>query len=150
MFEYAFGTGCILGQYSPLEPATTYYLKVRAKNLNYEYSEFDTTVSTATLPADAPPAPPSGLAVAVKVSTTQITLTWTDNADNEIGFRIERTVIDGEYTEIGSVDADVTTYTDTELEIDTTYYYRVLAYNEIGDSEYSNAIAAEAGKINES
>ncbi|MGB2998201.1 MAG: fibronectin type III domain-containing protein, partial [Phycisphaerae bacterium] len=63
----------------------------------------------------------------------------TDNSDNETGFKILRkTGAGGEWGQIDTVGADVTTYNDTGLAGLTTYYYRVRAYNEVGNSAYSN------------
>lgn len=77
------------------------------------------------------------------VSYSRIDLNWQDNSDNEIGFNIERkTGAGGTYCEIATLEADVTTYSDTGLSGDTTYYYRVRAYNDAGDSSYSNEDSA--------
>ena len=92
--------------------------------------------STPT-PPPASPDPPSKLA-ATAVSQTQIDLTWQDNSNNEDGFYIERKLgAGGNYNVIDTVGANVTTYSDSGLSGNTTYYYRVYAYNGIGGS-YSN------------
>ncbi|RJQ22793.1 MAG: fibronectin type III domain-containing protein [Nitrospiraceae bacterium] len=84
------------------------------------------------------PNAPAGL-TAIVVSSSQINLSWTDNSNNEAGFKIERKAgIGGTYTQIASVGADVTAYPDTGLTAGTAYYYRVRAYNSFGDSAYSN------------
>jgi len=86
----------------------------------------------------SPPNVPSGLTASV-ISSSQINLAWTDNSINETGFKIERkTGVDGTYSQIAAVLADVTAYSDTGLSAGITYYYRVRAYNGIGDSAYSN------------
>ncbi len=65
---------------------------------------------------------------ATAVAYNLIKLQWQDNSDNEIGFNIERkTGAGGTYSEIATLEADVTTYSDTGLSEDTTYYYRVRA-----------------------
>ncbi len=87
------------------------------------------------------PAAPSGL-TAIAVSSSQIDLSWTD-VSNEDGYKIERkTGVNGTYSEITTVSANTTTYSDTGLSASTTYYYRVKAYNLAGDSEYSNEASA--------
>ena len=83
----------------------------------------------------APPAPTNLSATAV--SSSQINLSWTDNAANESGFRIERSADGAAFTEIGVVTANVTTYADTSLSPATQYRYRVRAYNAIGPSPFT-------------
>ena len=88
------------------------------------------------------PDAPSNLE-AIAISSTRIDLVWRDNSDNELGFKIERnTVVGGSYTEIGIVDADITTYSDIGVSPDTTYYYKVRAYNKGGNSDYTSLASA--------
>ncbi|MDP2606994.1 MAG: fibronectin type III domain-containing protein [Deltaproteobacteria bacterium] len=69
----------------------------------------------------------------------QLTLTWSDNSSNENGFNIERRVsTTGSYSKIASAGVNVVSYTDTNLQSNTTYCYRVQAYNSTGTSAYSN------------
>jgi fibronectin type III domain protein len=72
------------------------------------------------------------------VSSSQIDLSWTDASDNETGFKIERSTDGTTFAEIGTVGANVATYSDTGLAESTIYYYRVRAVNTGGDSDYSN------------
>ncbi|MEN8126944.1 MAG: putative Ig domain-containing protein, partial [Planctomycetota bacterium] len=107
----------------------------------------DTAVLNITVvPAPSPPAAPSGLS-ATAIATTRIDLTWVDNADNETGFKIERSIrTNGSFVEIATVGADVTSYSDTTVRKGTTYYYRVRATNGDGDSAYSNEANATTPK----
>ena len=99
----------------------------------------------SSIPADAigggtppePPAAPSNL-IANAVACDQVDLAWTDNADNETGFRIERSANGVSFGEIDTVGANVTTYSDTTAAENTTYWYRVRAYNGAGNSAYTN------------
>jgi YVTN family beta-propeller protein len=84
------------------------------------------------------PEAPTDLA-ATPESDTRNDLSWTDNSFDESGFTIERKgVSDETYAEIDAVDANVTNYSDTGLAPDTAYSYRVRAYNDHGNSDYSN------------
>ncbi|MEI6209494.1 MAG: DUF1566 domain-containing protein [Desulfuromonadales bacterium] len=100
-----------------------------------------TDVGTITMlpvtPATAPTAP-SGL-TASAISSSQINLTWADNATTETGFKIERkSGTSGTYAQIGTAAANAASYNDTGLTASTAYYYRVRATNSVGDSGYSN------------
>jgi hypothetical protein len=87
------------------------------------------------------PTAPTALSASA-VSTSQINLSWTDNASNETGFRIERSLNGTSFTEVGTVGANVTTYADTGLNASTQYWYRVRAANGTGLSDYSNSATA--------
>ena len=117
-----------------LSPATTYYFRVRAYNAsgNSGYSN----IANATT-KDVAPAAPTAL-TATGVSSTQINLAWTQNSGNETGFKIERGTDGTNFTQVATVGVNVVTYSDNTLLPNTQYYYRVRAYNSIGDSAYSN------------
>ena len=86
------------------------------------------------------PVGPTNL-TAMRASPTHIDLAWSDNSDpgfNEDGFRVERRKgTSGNYQEVAAVGQDVTTYSDP-LSEGGTYYYRIRAYNSLGNSSYSN------------
>jgi hypothetical protein len=84
---------------------------------------------------------PSDL-MAAGVSSSQIDLTWQDNSGDETGFRIERKTGAGSYSQIATVGADVTSYSNSGLSTGVTYYYRVRAYNSAGNSDYSDEASA--------
>jgi hypothetical protein len=80
-------------------------------------------------------AAPSGLFGA----SCKLALTWVDNSNDEDGFKIERaTSSAGPWIQIAQVGPDQTNYLDTTVIANSTYYYRVRAYNSQGDSAYSN------------
>ena len=120
---------------SGLNENTTYYYRVRAYNSEGNSGYSNTANATTNLSI---PAPPSNLQAQV-VSTSQINLSWDDNSVNETGFKIERkTGISGIFSQIAPVGANVVSYQNTGLDENTTYYYRVRAYNSAGNSSYSN------------
>jgi hypothetical protein len=91
-----------------------------------------------TVNAPPPPAAPSGLGASA-VSASQVNLSWTDNANNETGFSVERaTSAAGPFAQVGTAAANGTTFSDTTVSAATTYYYRVRAFNDAGNSAYSN------------
>lgn len=84
--------------------------------------------------------PPLNLS-ATAVSFSQIDLSWQDNSNNEDGFEIERSTNGIDYLILATVYSNVASYSDSGLTIATTYYYRVRAFNTIGDrSEWSNIV----------
>lgn len=95
----------------------------------------------------APPAAPTTLN-ATTVSSSRINLTWTDNASDESGFRIERCKNPNctNFAQITQVGADVTTFADTTVSKNTAYRYRVRAFNGAGNSAYSNTASAKTTK----
>jgi len=124
-----------------LEGCATYYYRVCAYN-NAGYSDHSNTASTTTPLAEGAPATPSSLTASV-LSSSQINVSWQDNATNETGFKIEQwTSATGSWIQITTVGANVNFYSNTDLSESTRYYYRVRAYNAAGNSSYSNTVNA--------
>ena len=99
-------------------------------------------------PTNSIPSAPTNLTGTI-ISSNQINLSWTDNSNNEIGFRIERKIGSGDYTIIWTTDTNIENYINTELLTNTTYNYRVYSYNSIGNSSsYSNEITLTTNIIN--
>jgi acid phosphatase type 7 len=138
----AIATGVTATSYvdSDVTNGTTYYYVVSAMNAAGESA--NSNQASATPQGGSPPAAPTNL-VATTAGKTKIALTWTDNATNETGFKIEMaTSATGPFTQIATVGANTTSYTSTGLSRHTTYYYRVRAYGSGGDSTYSNVASA--------
>ncbi|MPZ76361.1 MAG: hypothetical protein GEU77_07535 [Deltaproteobacteria bacterium] len=75
----------------------------------------------------------------------ELRLTWNDNSTDETGFNIERRVSSsGTYQQVANVQANVTSYADPNVSYNTTYCYRVRAYNSSSFSGYSNEFCAMA------
>jgi len=80
--------------------------------------------------------------------TNEVILTWTDNASNLASFRIERAPVSGggsigAYAALGTTQFQATStpsFTDTTVNSNSRYAYRVFAYNALGDSIQSNIV----------
>lgn len=92
------------------------------------------------------PVAPSNLS-AVAMSDSEIALDWSDNSGNETGFRLERSVDGVNWYEVAVVGSDMTSFTDNGLLAETTYQYRVRAYNSNGNSSYSNIGSATTDAV---
>lgn len=88
------------------------------------------------------PAAPTGLNATA--TATQITLAWQDNANNETGYKIERSVGGGQWSLLTrtSLAAGATGYTDSTIQPGVIYDYRVFAFNANGNSDYSDSVSA--------
>jgi hypothetical protein len=98
------------------------------------------TPVTYTAEYVGPPGVPAGL-TATTISSTRIALAWSD-ATNETGYRIERAVTGGAFATVTSVAANQTTFTDTGLTPNTSYTYRVVAFNAAGSGAPSSTATA--------
>ena len=68
-----------------------------------------------------------------------VRLNWNDISNNESGFKIERKLLNGNFSVIGTVSANTTTYDDNSISTGETYIYRVYSYNSAGNSaSYTN------------
>jgi large repetitive protein len=116
----------------------TYTYRVRATN-NVAPSAYSNTATANTIR----PAAPLTLAAST-ISAAQIDLAWSDTSSIETGFSIERCATAGcsNFAEIGTVGANVTSYSDLTVVPETFYSYRVRATNVAGASNASNTALA--------
>ena len=85
-----------------------------------------------------PPAAPSNLN-ATSSDAWSADLTWVDNANNELGYRIESKIgATGTYELVTTLGPNTTAATITSLLEGTQYYYRLQGVNAGGRSAYSN------------
>ncbi len=135
-----------------LTPGTSGTVYVRVKDNNRESGNRpkDTIyidllmVQVANASGELPNGDPTGL-TATAESFDKVRLSWNDNSDNESGYRVERRIPGGAFTEVGTTgvnNAATASYTDTGLAGSTTYEYQVVAFNGMGDSNYSSMASA--------
>lgn len=126
---------------------TVYRYRVRAYDGNGNYSAYSTIVSATTLPDTIPPTPAGTLTATVQ-SSTRVDLSWGPASDSGgsglAGYKIERCSGSAcsDYAQIQQQAG--TTYQDIDLAANTTYRYRVLAYDNAGNDSafYTNEASA--------
>jgi len=92
------------------------------------------------------PAAPSNL-IAGAVGSNRIELSWSVNSSNESGFKLERSTGGGGFVEIAVLPAATVSLTDHPLAAEITCSYRLRAFNEVGDSVFSNVATASTGPV---
>ena len=111
---------------------------MRFRYLVYIYLVFTFHLRAAGSPQVVPQAP-TQLEV-FEFAWDFVLLRWQDNADNEDIFIIERHIEGEEYAPHDTNSANDNIYPDTQVEPNTTYYYRIVAENTDGQSNYSNEV----------
>lgn len=120
-----------------LTAETEYCYRVRAFRTSGRKTSFSEFSSTACATAFGPPRAPSSLA-ARPTSSSAINVIWTDQSSTEIGYRVERSpATAGPWEPLASIAANVTSVGDEEQLSEHQVCYRVIAFNEHGDSEPS-------------
>lgn len=94
-------------------------------------------------PDKTPPSEPSNLQVTI-VSDNRVDLTWEDRSSRETGYRVERALDTAFKTDLVSVilPANSHSYSDTTTVAGVIYYYRVFAFNKLGDSNPTRTFPA--------
>lgn len=64
-----------------------------------------------------------------------VTIGWQDNADNETGFRVERSTDGMEFAAVATLAPDTTQFDDGTVAPGCRYWYRIVAFNAGGDSD---------------
>ncbi|RYY61720.1 MAG: T9SS type A sorting domain-containing protein [Chitinophagaceae bacterium] len=96
------------------------------------------------IPEGTAPIAPTGV-VANALTNKTIKIDWAENSGDETGFEIWRSTNPTTgFLVTGQVGANVITYTDTALLAATTYYYKVRAVNQFGESAFSSQIGTGA------
>ena len=127
-------------------PLTAYTYRLRAVSALSGQSAYVSGVVT-TPQVGGPPAP-TFLQSTVAFSS-QITLTWVDNAPDETAYKILRSINGTNYTQVASIAANSVRYKDQNLAPLTAYHYRVVASNVGGDSTpaQTNAITGKLVRV---
>ncbi len=109
-----------------------YYYRVRA----YRSGGYSGYSNTAAVFVVAKPIPQRPTDIAVRLEEGALLLSWRDNSPDEEGFMIERSVDQGGFMPMATVAADVRQYLN-HVRVTGRYRYRLRAYNQNGESDYS-------------
>src|SRR5207245_1631800 len=124
-----------------LAPGATYSYRVRGASWTAETSNY-TAPASLTMPTLATGAAvaPSALQ-AVANSATSVTVSWANNDPANPRFKVERAVYDPyhalTWVQVALTNPGATSFTDTGLQAESAYQYRVRATNAAGDSAYA-------------
>ena len=119
---------------------TTYTYRVKAKGwLSSSTYSNEASATTLLFTISTPTSLTANLSPTI-VNHAQ--LTWQDNSSNELGFIIERKTGDSAsvapFAVLDTLAADLASFIDSTLADTTTYTFRVKAFNEFIESDYSN------------
>jgi hypothetical protein len=114
-------------------------------NVNYDPSTSPTLTQTVGSTTATGPAAPTNLRATLLARPTRVSLTWRDNATNEVNFALERSADGGPFTGLATVAARngtgrQVTFVDTTVAAGSTYRYRVAAVNAAAPSTFSNTV----------
>lgn len=97
-------------------------------------------------PSATVPNAPGSLAASV-LSTSAIDLSWADNATDETGYYVQRSLDGTTWSLIATLGSNAVSFSDSALTAGTTYYYRAYAYSSVGNSVYSNTATATTAVV---
>ncbi|HAK94749.1 MAG TPA: hypothetical protein DCM87_07025 [Planctomycetes bacterium] len=127
---------------TPLDADTLYFYRMRAVNA-YGSSAWSETAAGRT---GRLPAAPENLRI-IAVALDALTLFWSDRADNETGFELQRRLLGGSWETLPILPADATMTVDGGLPPGTTFQYRLRAVNQYGASAWSNEETGKTGSL---
>ncbi|MBN1670747.1 MAG: CotH kinase family protein [Kiritimatiellae bacterium] len=138
---YNNGNGYVT-RFAGIDPGAdgAFTVTLKRDSAQYVYTYVNALMLKATQPAGEPAAP--GNLSATAMSTSSVALGWTDNSDNEDGFKIDRRQSGTSAWGRLTAGANATAYTDSGLPAGTLFYYKVMAYNSAGDSAYTAVAGA--------
>src|ERR1051325_14637 len=120
-----------------VQPQTTYTYRVRSfRNGGGGGVSNDAVVTT---PDNQPASVAAPTNLQASAAQGRVTLTWQDNSNNEEGFRIRRRgENDADFLDVAEVGPNVTAFTDTAVQPQMTYTYRVRSFRNGGGGGVSN------------
>lgn len=126
---------------SGLTASTTYFYRIKALNAAGASAYSAVTTATTFSPPSQPPAAPASFHLTGTTRST-VSLAWSDVA-TETGYKIERSGDGTRWSQFAILGQNVTSFTVTGLRANTTYYFRLRAYNGGGNSAYAGPVTAK-------
>jgi fibronectin type 3 domain-containing protein len=118
----------------------TYYYKLTASN------SVGTSAPTPTVSTKLTPVPPTApINLTASATTTNIVLSWIDNANDQTGFTLTRAT-DFNFTQNAvslPIAATARSFTDSSAAVGQVYYYKLSAKNAVGTSTPTATVGAE-------
>ncbi|MEA3476080.1 MAG: hypothetical protein U9R23_06560 [Candidatus Cloacimonadota bacterium] len=134
-------------KYTIIDPNETQYTDY-SNSLNeicyYRISAFSGSSNSITISDSVQVILPAPTNLTSTLDDNTVLLNWNDNSNSEDGFYIERKTPESEYGLLASVTENVTNYSDNTIENNIVYYYRVYAYKQTINSNYSNETTASS------
>ncbi|MBN1447439.1 MAG: S8 family serine peptidase [Bacteroidetes bacterium] len=119
--------------HSNLTPSTNYPYRIFAVNSVGDSPASNTVTGTTQAPVTIPNAP-TNLA-APTITATAVSLTWSDNSNNEDNFYLKRSTDNGQtWPTMWTLADNSTQYTDNTVSGSTSYQYQVFAFNSAGSA----------------
>ena len=112
--------------------AGSYYVRVASHKGIGDIGQYALTISQG----NPPPPTPTGVSATGK-SPSEIIIRWKDTSNHERGYIIQRSADRKSWTHFARVNANQTEFRDRNLSPETSYFYRVVAYNSAGYSRFS-------------
>ncbi len=130
-----------------LQEETTYYFVIGAYD-EVPNNSILSDIASATTLDETPPIAPTGLAVSGSTPSS-LTISWNANSELDVvGYNLSRSLaMTGPFTIINPSLLIGTSYSDTGLDEDTTYYYKLKAIDYAGLESGFSAIASGATTI---
>lgn len=146
-----------IGSVTPLQGTSTLFTATNPGTGTVTADLAGNTNSTGTItvnpgePVDTPPLAPNNVTAEI-VSSSEIRIKWFPNTETDLaGYIVQRSsTLDGPWQNVTTVGKDRTSFTDSGLDSDTTYYYRVIAIdNAANESPPSQTVSAKTEKPGE-
>lgn len=125
----------------------TYYYRINAIGTSSTAVSGWSKVAQATTLSGTGPLSPKDL-TAKNIAENSVSLTWIDRATDETGYVLERSGDNTTFTEVKTLPAGTTFYTDATVWPATVFYYRIRAKRASDFSPYSNTLNLTTTGVN--